>query len=82
MLFMRVNRSDPERLFIVVKNSYATASLTNGQFVRWDHDTDCDGVGVTVGTEDTGLSAAGVVAETIAAGEYGLGHCQGHTTCL
>jgi hypothetical protein len=72
MLFQRINRSDPEKIFIIVKNSYSTASLTNGQFVRWDHDTDCDGVGVTVGTEDQGYSAAGVVCETIAADAYGL----------
>jgi hypothetical protein len=72
MLFQRVNRSDPERIFVIAKNSYSTASLTNGQFVRWDHDTDCDGVGVTIATEDRGLSAAGVVSETIAHNSYGL----------
>ena len=72
MLFQRIKRSDPEKIFVIAKNSYSTASLTNGQWVRWDHDSDCDGVGVTVGSEDVGTSAAGVAAETIAAGEYGL----------
>ena len=72
MLFQRVSRSNPEKIFVVAKNSYGTASLTNGQWVRWDHDTDCDGVGVTVATEDTGLSVAGVAAETIASDDYGL----------
>ena len=36
MLFKRINRADPEKIFIVVKNSYSTASLTNGQAVIWD----------------------------------------------
>ena len=72
MLFQRIKRSDPEKIFVIAKNSYSTASLTNGQWVRWDHDTDCDGVGVTIGSADAGLSVAGVAAETIAAGEYGL----------
>ena len=72
MLFQRIKRSDPEKIFVIAKNSYATASLTNGQWVRWDHDTDCDGVGVTIGSADAGLSVAGVAAETIASGEYGL----------
>lgn len=72
MLFQRISRSDPERVYVIAKNSYSTASLTNGQWVRWDHDTDCDGVGVTVGSEDVGLSVAGVAAETIASDDYGL----------
>jgi hypothetical protein len=82
MMWQRVNRDDPEKIFVVAKNSYGTDSLTNGQCVRWDHDTDCDGVGVTVGTEDCGLSAAGVVAESIAAGSYGLIQVYGyHSAC-
>jgi hypothetical protein len=72
MLFQRISRTNPEKIFIVAKNSYGTASLTNGQWVRWDHDTDCDGVGVTIGSEDVGTSVAGVAAETIASGDYGL----------
>lgn len=72
MLFQRVSRSDPERIYVIAKNSYSTASLTNGQWVRWDHDTDCDGVGVTIGSADAGLSVAGVAAETIASDDYGL----------
>ena len=82
MLFQRIKRSDPEKVFVIAKNSYSTASLTNGQCVRWDHDTDCDGVGVTIATEDCGFSAAGVVAETIAAGDYGLIQVYGyHSAC-
>jgi hypothetical protein len=76
MLFQRVNRSDPEKVFIVAKNSYSSASLTNGQWVIWDWTTDIDGVGVTLATATEnvagGIDVAGCVAETIAAGSYGL----------
>ena len=44
MLFKRISRSDPEKVFIVVYNSYDTAALTNGQAVQWDFNTDVDGV--------------------------------------
>lgn len=78
MLFKRVVRSEPEKIFIVAKNSYATASLTNGQAAIWDYATDADGVGVTQPTDGTGRAGhygtafAGIAAETIASGDYGL----------
>jgi len=85
MLFMRVNRSNPEKVFIVVKNSYSTASLTNGQAVAWDHQTDADGVGVTkpfAYTTSLGADIAGVAAETIAAGAYGLVQVWGYHSAV
>jgi hypothetical protein len=75
MLFQRVNRSDPEKVFVVVYNSYSTASLTNGQAVTWDFITDYNGVSVTIPlarATNGGFAFAGIVAETIAAGSYGL----------
>ena len=76
MLFQRINRSDPEKVFVVVKNSYATAALTNGQAVTWDFITaDADGVSVTMPlarATNAGFAFAGIVAETIAVGAYGL----------
>ena len=76
MILQRVNRDDPEKVFIVVKNSYDTASLTNGQAVCWDWTADADGVAVSIptATENVcgGTDFAGVVAETIATGDYGL----------
>ena len=82
MLFQRISRTNPEKMFIVVKNSYSTASLSNGQAVIWDWTTDCDGVGVTLATATENVSAgqdvAGVVAETIAAGDYGLVQVYGY----
>lgn len=76
MLFQRINRSDPEKVFVIAKNSYSTASLSDGQAVMWDYVTDQDGVGVTKAgagsAKHGGVVAAGVAAETIAAGSYGL----------
>ncbi len=84
MIFQRVNRSNPERVFIVVYNSWASASLTNGQVCRWDYTTDVDGVGVTrcTSTASGGLATAGVVAETIASGEYGLLQVYGYHSAV
>jgi len=84
MLYNRINDGSPERVFIVVYNSWATASLTNGQCVRWDYTTDCDGVGVTrcTDTASGGLGAAGVVAETIASGAYGLLQIYGYHSAV
>lgn len=76
MLIQRINRSDPEKVFIVVKNSYSTAAITNGQAVTWDFVTDQDGVGVTMPlarATNQGFGVAGIVATaSIAAGDYGL----------
>ena len=85
MLFKRISRSDPEQIFIVVRNSYASASLTNGQAVQWDFGTDVDGVGVTRPTAratNRGLATAGIVAETITAGEYGLIQVYGYHSAV
>jgi hypothetical protein len=81
MLLQRINRSDPEKIFIVAKNSYSTAALANGQAIAWDYVTDGDGVGVTLATIATkhgGMSGAGVVAQAIAAGSYGLVQVYGY----
>lgn len=72
MEYQRVNRSDPERFFMVVKNSYSTAALSNGQWVGWDIVTDQDGVAVTKISGAIRGSVAGCVVQAIAAGDYGL----------
>lgn len=86
MLFMRVNRTNPEKIFLVAKNSYATASLTNGQAVIWDWTTDVDGVGVTLATATENVSAgqdiAGIASETIASGDYGLLQVYGYHSAV
>lgn len=85
MLFQRINRSNPEKIFIVAYNSYSTAALTNGQAVNWDFITDCDGVGVTMPlarATNGGVAIAGVAAETIAAGAYGLIQVYGYHSAV
>ncbi len=86
MLFQRVNRTNPEKIFVVAKNSYATASLTNGQAVIWDWTTDVDGVGVTLATATNlvsqGSDVAGIATETIAAGNYGLLQVYGYHSAV
>jgi hypothetical protein len=71
----RVNRSDPEKVFIAVKSNYATASLVNGQAVQWDFAVAADGLSVTrpsARATGAGFTAAGIVAETIVSSGYGL----------
>lgn len=86
MLFQRVNRTNPEKIFIVVQNSYSTASLTNGQCVIWDWTTDLDGVGVTLATAtenvSCGIDVAGIASETIASGDYGLLQVYGYHSAV
>jgi len=81
MLFQRVIRTDPEKVFVVVKNSYSIASLTNGQVVQWDFLTDYDGVGVSIPSgmaTNLGNAVAGVAVETIAHNAYGLVQVYGY----
>lgn len=85
MLFKRINRADPEKIFIVAKNSYSTASLSNGQAAIWDFATDADGVGVTrpsARATNGGIAVAGIAAETIAAGDYGLFQVYGYHSAV
>lgn len=75
LLFQRINRTDPEKIFCTVFNTYSTAAMSNGQAVMWDYPTDKDGLGVTRPTAratSAGMAAAGIIAEAIAAGGYGL----------
>ena len=84
MMYQRNSRGLPEKIFMVFKNSYSTASLTNGQAVMHDYATDADGVGVTCPAAGTGraghygMAFAGIAAATIAAGDYGLVQVYGY----
>lgn len=80
MLFQRINRTDPEKVFVIAKNSYAS-SMTAGQWVSWDVVTDEDGVSVDKpSTAQGGIAIAGVADGTIAAGDYGLIQVWGYRT--
>ena len=89
MLLSRINRAIPEKVFICVYNSYSTDSLSNGQAVQWDYATDANGTSVTkpaagtkAGGKHMGFSFAGIVAETIAAGDWGLIQCFGYHSAI
>ena len=73
MLFQRVNRSDPEKIYVVAKNG-SGATMTAGYPAFWDVEmTTADGVQVTnSGTSTTLQAFAGVVDADIANGAYGL----------
>jgi hypothetical protein len=78
MLFQRVNRTDAEKVFVVVYNASGGA-FTLGQAMQWDVGTSADGIRVTT-PATAGLSAfAGLAAAGIANGAYGLAQVYGYT---
>jgi hypothetical protein len=82
MLFQRINRSTPERVFVVAYQSYSPAAAAAGQAYQWDYATDADGVGVTrpaARATSGGFAGAGICAEnSLAAGAYGLFQVYGY----
>ena len=80
MLFARVKRSDPEKIFVVAKNSYSSATLTAGQPVIWDYASEADGVSVTIPTAQSGIAAAGIVVGSIVLNDYGLLQVYGYNS--
>jgi len=88
MLFQRINRTDPEKVFVIVKNGYSTSSLVAGYPVVWEYTNDKDGISVTKppasGTSGLrGGNFAGVITQTIAYGDYGLCQVYGYNSdCL
>ena len=85
MLFQRIKRSDPEKIFIIVRNSWTTGAVANGYVVQWDFNADKDGVGITRPTgmaTNLGNACAGVAVESIAAGDYGLVQVYGYHSAV
>lgn len=80
MYFQLINPgTDPEKVFITVKNTYSTAAITVGQAVVFDYTTDADGVGVTKPSTALLKLPAGIVeTSSIAVGGYGLVQVYGH----
>ncbi len=86
MFFQRIQSTDPQKIFIIGYNSSADA-WSNGYVVRWDYDTDINGVGMekpaAKGATGLGRAAiAGVVAESIAASAYGLVQVYGYHSAV
>ena len=78
MLFQRVNRTDAEKVFVVVYNASGGA-FTTGQAVVWDCGTSADGIRVTTPATATLSSFAGIVPAGIANAAYGLAQVYGYT---
>ena len=76
ILFQRISRTSPEKIFVIVKNNFSTAALTIGQAVQWDFAGAADGVSVTrpsARATNGGFAACGVVADqSIAIAGFGL----------
>ena len=73
-----VNRDDPEKVFIQVKNGYSTAALTVGQLACLDT-VAADGITVTrPATANLALLKGIVTDASIAYGEYGEAQCYGY----
>lgn len=74
MIFKRINRDNPEQVFITVRNGSDTTALAAGGVATWDLGA-LDGVKVThiqdKNTRRT-MAFAGICAQAIAVGEYGL----------
>ena len=78
MLFQRVNRTDAEKVFVVVYNASGGA-FTTGQCMVWDCGTSADGIRVTTPATATLSSFAGLASAGIANGAYGLAQVYGYT---
>lgn len=78
MLFQRVNRTDAEKVFVVVYNASGGA-FTTGQAMVWDCGTSADGIRVTTPATATLSAFAGLAAAGIANGAYGLAQVYGYT---
>lgn len=88
MTFQRINRTDPEKVFVLARNDYTTAAITVGQVVQWNFPSNGsgDGVGVTRPTAratNAGVATAGAVATaSIAAAGYGLIQVYGYHSAV
>ena len=74
MLFQRVNRTDPEKVFVIGK---ATTTLVVDQVVSWDA-TSVTNNYVTVPAAGTLGLVAGVLTKALATDEYGLVQAYGY----
>lgn len=79
MLFQRVNRTDAEKVFIIVQNVRGSA-FAAGDAVVMDGSASADGVRVTVCAAATLGLFVGVCAAAIANSAYGLVQCYGYNS--
>ena len=75
MLFQRINRSDPEKIFMVVK---AGEALVAGHPVALHFTGTNDGLlGFTANAPEDATSVVGIADAAVVSGEYGLVQCYG-----
>lgn len=75
MLFKRINREDPEIVFIIARNDESSAAWIKGAPVVWQADGTRDGVDaikLSTGGAAKSTLLIGVADDATAAGEYGL----------
>ncbi len=77
MEFQRVNRSDPERIYMVAKAGLAHVV---GRWYAWDNVTAQDGVSTAKPKGFNRNCIAGVAVQAVASGEYGLLQIWGFNT--
>lgn len=73
-----MNRTDAEKVFVVVYNASGGA-FTTGQAMVWDCGTSADGIRVTTPATATLSAFAGLASAGIANGAYGLAQVYGYT---
>lgn len=72
MIFQRANRTDPERLFVVVRNNEG-ATINANQTVQWEPaSASVDGVRVRDMDTDNVYLFVGIADAAISDGDYGL----------
>jgi hypothetical protein len=77
MRFQRLNREDPEKIFIAVKN-VSGATITAGYSAVWDISASVDGVRVTKPATATLSLFAGIADDDIADSAFGLLQAYGY----
>lgn len=81
MWSQKVNYSDPEKIFVQIKNG-ATTALALGSVVTFDYTTAADGITCIYPTTAMLAVPAGVSPGALAAGAYGFVQAYGHCTPL
>lgn len=82
MIIQRVNRTNPEKVFLIGYNDN-TAAMVKGAVVVFDYDATDDGLALeksSTGAAAKSTLAAGVVDTALAAAAYGLVQCYGVRT--
>ena len=82
MIIQRVNRTNPEKVFIIGYNDNA-AAMVKGAVVDFDYDGTDDGLALeksSIGAAAKSTLVAGIVDTALAAAAYGLVQCYGVRT--